>query len=145
MMYPRLKLLHKLLDQDWVIIIHIDEFEVNSFHYLLTEIFWKWNDIGTIIRDKKNPKWDSKWIAIQHEYVLLYAKDKTLIGDIKREKKNAKKIIAKAKSIFQTIGKKTLPDDIKEVIKKYKLNKDYFKDFEQEIDLELANNIFQKR
>ncbi|MFK5042025.1 DNA methyltransferase, partial [Glaesserella parasuis] len=35
MMYPRLKLLHRLLADDGVIIIHIDENEYNNLHSIL--------------------------------------------------------------------------------------------------------------
>lgn len=145
MMYPRLKLLHKLLREDWIIVVHIDEFEVNAFHYLLSEIFWWLNNVWTIIRDKKNPKWDSKWIAIQHEYILIYSKDKKLIWDIKRPKKNAKKILDKAKNLLKNIWKKQLPEDIQEIIKKYKLDKKSFSSFEEEIDINKINELFWKR
>lgn len=56
MMYPRLKLLHKLLAEDGIIIIHIDENEYHSFLFLLEEIFGSTNSLGTIVWDKKTQK-----------------------------------------------------------------------------------------
>lgn len=57
MMYPRLKLLHKLLSDDGAIITHIDENEYHTLVMLYEEIFGKNNNLGKIIIwDKKIPK-----------------------------------------------------------------------------------------
>lgn len=100
MMYPRLKLLHKLLSQDGIIVLNIDEYEVNTLSLLMHEIFWRNNNLWTIVWDKKNPKWDSKWIAVQHESILVYAKEKNCIAELKRQKKNADKMMKKAEDLF---------------------------------------------
>lgn len=73
MMYPRLKLLHKLLANDGVIFISIDENEIHHLRLLLDEIFGVNNFIEQIVWNKRIPKND-KGIGNIHEYILLYSK-----------------------------------------------------------------------
>lgn len=47
MMYPRLKLLHKLLAEDGVIFVSIDDIEYHNLRQVLDEIFGKRNFIRT--------------------------------------------------------------------------------------------------
>ncbi len=76
MMYPRLKLARNLLTSDGVILINMDEHEIINLNKILEEIFGRSNDLGTIIWDKRNPKGDSKGVAYQHEYIVVYAKNR---------------------------------------------------------------------
>jgi adenine-specific DNA-methyltransferase len=76
MMYPRLKLLHKLLSDDGIIFISIDENEVHNLRLMLDEIFGINNFIEQLIWNKRVPKND-KGIGNIHEYVLLYSKEKS--------------------------------------------------------------------
>ena len=90
MMFPRLRLLHKLLSDDGFIVIHIDENEYHTLVLLLEEIFGKRNNLGTIIWDKKNPKGDAKKLSYQHESIIVFSKNfETIKGKVKRKKKNA--------------------------------------------------------
>lgn len=73
MMYPRLKLLHKLLADDGIIFISIDENEIHHLRMLLDDIFGHSNFIEQITWNKRVPKND-KGIGNIHEYILLYAK-----------------------------------------------------------------------
>ncbi|WP_010521556.1 site-specific DNA-methyltransferase [Aquimarina agarivorans] len=73
MMYPRLKLLHKLLSNDGIIFISIDENEIHHLRMLLDDIFGHSNFIEQITWNKRVPKND-KGIGNIHEYILLYAK-----------------------------------------------------------------------
>ncbi|WP_298367583.1 site-specific DNA-methyltransferase [uncultured Lutibacter sp.] len=73
MMYPRLQLLHKLLADDGVIFISIDENEVHNLRSILDEIFGVNNFIEQLIWNKRVPKND-KGIGNIHEYILLYSK-----------------------------------------------------------------------
>jgi len=49
MMYPRLRLARNLLKNDGVIVVHIDEHEYSSLHFIMNEIFGEENLLGTII------------------------------------------------------------------------------------------------
>jgi adenine-specific DNA-methyltransferase len=73
MMYPRLKLLHRLLADDGAIFISIDDNEQSNLKQLMDEIFGVQNCVGTVIWQKKYAvSNDHKTIAPMHEYVLIY-------------------------------------------------------------------------
>lgn len=75
MMYPRLKLLHKLLKDDWVIFISIDDNEQANLKLIMDEIFWKDCYIWDFIRKTKTAGNNhNTWFNIQHENTLIYAK-----------------------------------------------------------------------
>lgn len=103
MIYPRLKLARDLLSDDGVIFINMDENELVNLYKLCYEIFGEQNDLGTIVWDKRNPKGDAQGISAQHEYILLFAKNKIDFlekNQMLRPKKNAAAIIKKANSLF---------------------------------------------
>ena len=73
MMYPRLKLLRRLLADDGAIFISIDDNEQSNLKQLMDEILGFQNFIGTVIWQKKYAvSNDHKTIAPMHEYVLVY-------------------------------------------------------------------------
>lgn len=145
MMTPRLKLLYELLAEDGAIVIHIDEHEISTLRSLLIEIFQEENEIGTIIWDKGNPKGDATTIAVEHEYIIAFAKNLEMFkskNELKRPKKNAKKILEKAKKIFSKLGKIELPDDLRDVAKKYNLPQDCIETFKKVNTIETLNEQF---
>ncbi len=77
MMYPRLQLLHKLLADDGAIFISIDDNEHSNLLLLLNEIFGVNNFVTNFIwQKKKGGGNDSRYVAIEHEYVITYVKNK---------------------------------------------------------------------
>lgn len=115
MMYPRLKIARDFLSENGVILINMDENEIDNLQKLCSEVFGKYNDLGTIIWDKRNPKGDARGISYQHEYILAYAKNKTILTNtckIQRPKKNAVFIIKKAKQLFSRLSLTYTLDDI---------------------------------
>ena len=75
MMMPRLYLAKNLLRQDGVIFISIDDNEVHNLRLLMNEIFGEENFICEFIwKSKSGGANDSKFIAVDHEYILCYAK-----------------------------------------------------------------------
>lgn len=74
MMYPRLVLLKQFLRDDGVIFASIDENEYASLRMLLDEIFGVPNRVGTIIWKNATDNNPTK-IAIEHEYLLCYARN----------------------------------------------------------------------
>ena len=114
MMFPRLRLARNLLSEDGVILINMDENEITNLQKLCLEIFGEQNDLGTIIWDKRNPKGDAKGVSYQHEYILVYAKNKVAFVEncaMQRPKKNAEAMIKKAKQLFAKIGTNYTLDD----------------------------------
>lgn len=85
MMYPRLKLLHKLLADDGAIFISIDDNEQANLKLICDEIFGVRNFIGDIIwQHSIQGKNDAKGISLHHNHILLYSKSKFQIGRIDR-------------------------------------------------------------
>ncbi|MEH1000677.1 site-specific DNA-methyltransferase [Limosilactobacillus reuteri] len=76
MMFPRLRLARKLLSEDGVIFVSIDNNEIENIIRLMNETFGENNQLG-IISDINNPKGrsDDKFIATAHEYLVVYAKN----------------------------------------------------------------------
>jgi len=75
MMYPRLQLLKQLLRDDGVILISIDDHELCSLGLLMSEIFGPENWAGTIIW-KGSTENNPTLVAMEHEYILCWAKSK---------------------------------------------------------------------
>ena len=78
MMYPRLKLLHKLLAHDGAIFISIDDNEQANLRLICDEIFGSRNFTNNIIWEKKySPQNDAKYYSDNHDFILCYAKNKS--------------------------------------------------------------------
>ena len=77
MMYPRLKLLQKLLADDGVIFISIDDTEISNLRLLMDEVFGANNFVTTVIWHKNYaPKSSAKFFSEDHDYITIYAKNK---------------------------------------------------------------------
>ena len=77
MMYPRLKLLHKLLAKDGAIFISIDDNEQTHLKLICDEIFGGGNFINNIIWQKKfSPQNDARYFSDNYDFVLWYTKNK---------------------------------------------------------------------
>lgn len=75
MMYPRLRLAANLLRDDGVIFISIDEIEMPNLRKVCDEVFGEENHIADFVwHNKRGGGNDSKYVAVEHEYVLMYAK-----------------------------------------------------------------------
>ncbi|MBJ7882505.1 site-specific DNA-methyltransferase [Gelidibacter salicanalis] len=91
MMYPRLKLLSKLLDKDGVIFISIDDNENSRLKLICDEIFGQKSFVTTLVweKKKKGTHLDKKRISIK-EYIYVYCKNRQvfngLIGEVKSKK-----------------------------------------------------------
>jgi adenine-specific DNA-methyltransferase len=75
MMYPRLKLLHRLLSEDGAIFISIDDNEIACLRLLMDEIFGKNSFVTNVIWQKVySPKNSAKYFSEDHDYILVYSK-----------------------------------------------------------------------
>ena len=75
MMYPRLKLLQKLLAEDGAIFISIDDAEFYNLRSICNEVFGDHNFIATIIwRKNYSPKGTAKHFSEDHDYILVFGK-----------------------------------------------------------------------
>ncbi|MCO5258590.1 MAG: site-specific DNA-methyltransferase [Crocinitomicaceae bacterium] len=77
MMYPRLRLLHKLLADDGAIFISIDDNEQAHLRLMCDEIFGGGNFVSNIIWEKNySPRNDAKFFSSSHDFICCYAKQK---------------------------------------------------------------------
>lgn len=78
-MYPRLSLARNLLKEDGVIFISIDDNEQAQLKLLCDEIFGEENFVATVIWEKKySPQNDAKWLSDNHDFILIYARNKNI-------------------------------------------------------------------
>ncbi|MFR4995619.1 MAG: site-specific DNA-methyltransferase [Clostridium paraputrificum] len=76
MMYPRLKLAKNLLRDDGVIFISIDDNEISNLKKICEEIFGSVNYVGDFVKQSKvGGGSDSKYIAKEHENVMVFCKN----------------------------------------------------------------------
>ncbi len=77
MMYPRLKLLRELLADDGVIFVSIDDDEQHHLKLMMQEIYGVENFIATVVWQKKHTRSnDARWFSDNHDYIVIFAKDK---------------------------------------------------------------------
>ncbi|MBR5878980.1 MAG: site-specific DNA-methyltransferase [Akkermansia sp.] len=75
MMYPRLMLLYKLLAEDGVIFISIDDMELSNLRLVLNEIMGAGNFVADISWQRTySTRNDSKGIVSEVEHILVYSK-----------------------------------------------------------------------
>lgn len=93
-MLSRLRLARELLAVDGILVVSIDENERLNLQAILNEVFGEENFAGEIIW-KNSSKNDQAYISIQHEYLLVYVKDKSAnLGDWTERKEGLSEIYA---------------------------------------------------
>ena len=89
MIYPRLTLAKRLLSDEGLILISIDDAEQASLRRVCDQIFGEQNFIAQLVWEKGR-KNDAKYFSVGHEYMLIYAKDLVFLrerGEVWREEK----------------------------------------------------------
>lgn len=129
MMYPRLKLLKKLLAVDGVIFISIDDIELANLRLICDEIFGVSNFIA-ILSVEINPKGrkNSNFISTTNDYCIIYAKNKSSIQFIENIPKNAKDMSKDENGIYiHNSGKRVLvgENDFNKPVEDFTSNKHY--------------------
>ena len=82
MIYARLMVARSLLTDDGVIFISIDECESDNLKKICDEVFGSYNFITQFIwQNKKGGGNDSAYVAVEHEYVISYAKNKPSLAE----------------------------------------------------------------
>ena len=145
-MSKRLLLTRNLLKRDGIIIVHIDENEQPNLNILMNEIYGEKNLLGTIIWDKRNPKGDAQGIAYQHESIIIYANNRDYLvknRKLVRPKLNSEIMIKKAKKLFCRLDTIDYPDDLKALVKKYKLHSEVIEKHKKKLTLSEINREFQ--
>lgn len=79
MMYPRLALLRQFLRENGAIFVSLDDNEIHSLRYVMDQIFGEHNFVTTVVWEKNYaPKAAAKYLSENHDYVVVYAKNKML-------------------------------------------------------------------
>lgn len=79
MMEPRLELLREFLREDGSIWISIDDDEQAYLKVLCDEVFGRKNFVNNVIWQKKfSPQNDAKWFSDNHDFIMVYAKNKEI-------------------------------------------------------------------
>ncbi len=77
-MYRRLQQARELLAEDGVIFVSIDDNEQANLKLLLDSVFGEPNFVSTIVWEKRySPQNAVKWFSESHDFVIVYAKNKT--------------------------------------------------------------------
>ena len=75
MMYPRLKLLHKLLSDDGIIAVSINDHELYNLGEIMNDIFGSYNRLACApLRSEPSGGKDKTVLRTGHEYILFYCK-----------------------------------------------------------------------
>lgn len=77
MLYPRLYLARNLLREDGVIFISIDDNELENLRKICGDIFGESNFVAQMIWNSEGNTDNQAKIKVNHEYVLVFAKDKS--------------------------------------------------------------------
>lgn len=84
MMYPRLFLARQLLRKDGIIFVSIDDYEVHNLRMLMNEVFGEENMFQQVVWQRHAGGGNNaKYFAVDHEYILVYAKNKQYIPTLK--------------------------------------------------------------
>ncbi|CAN5430916.1 hypothetical protein BH09PSE5_BH09PSE5_14740 [soil metagenome] len=79
MMYPRLVLAHRMLRDDGVMFVSLDDNEAANFRLMCDEIFGEENFIATICHKARASVSNDRIISANHNLIALYARDKATV------------------------------------------------------------------
>lgn len=103
-MLSRLRLARELLANDGILVASIDENERLNLQAILNEVFGEENFAGEVIW-KNSSKNDQAYVSVQHEYLLIYVKDKsTNLGEWTEQKEGLEEIYAAFDGFKQKYG-----------------------------------------
>lgn len=89
MIYPRLTLAKRLLSDEGLILISIDDAEQASLRRVCDQVFGEQNFVAQLVWEKGR-KNDAKYFSVGHEYMLIYARDLVFLrqrSEVWREEK----------------------------------------------------------
>lgn len=79
LMRPRLEIIRSLLSENGSLWISIDDDEQAYLKVLCDEVFGRRNFVNSVIWEKKySPQNDAKWLSDNHDFILVYAKNKEI-------------------------------------------------------------------
>ncbi|MBQ9255291.1 MAG: site-specific DNA-methyltransferase, partial [Bacteroidales bacterium] len=145
MLYPRLQLAKELLSDSGVIFCSIDDKNQAYVKCLFDEVFGEKNFVGNFIRKTVSQRAMAKSFNNQHDYCLIYAKDKDLFdmvgmekdfaeysnpdNDIKGDWKSSDPTMRGSKNNFEIINPITNKIDIPPIGRGWAFTKEVFEEY----------------
>ena len=105
MVYSRLKLARRLLKDDGIIFVSIDDNEIHNIRKICNEIFGETNFIAQTVRASNSTKNNSNYLSITHDYALVYAK-------VKEKTKKNWQVDKRNVKDFQKIAKRMIKQNL---------------------------------
>ena len=113
MVHDRLLKARSFNDADGAIVVSIDDMEVERLADSLDRTYGPNNQLATLIWDR-NRKNDAKFFSVGHEYMLVYARDRSLLEEKGVRFREPKEGVEDAKAEFERL-RKTHGDDWQKV------------------------------
>ena len=102
MIYPRIKLARNLLSEDGFIVVSIDDAELSTLELLLDDVMGASNKLAVLVWDR-NRKNDARYFSVGHEYMLVYARDKSILQERGTRLREPQAGLAEAKELFESL------------------------------------------
>ena len=99
MIWPRLQLLREMMSENGVIFICLDDNEIGNLRCILDEMFGANNFVGNIVWKNVTDN-NPTQVAIEHEYILCFAKDRSRLVSSWKSK------ISDVKALLEDMGAK---------------------------------------
>lgn len=109
MMYPRLKLARSLLTEDGYVVVSIDDVEFSALELLLDEVLGASNKLAVLVWDR-NRKNDARFFSVGHEYMLVYARDKSILTERGIRLREPQSGISNARELFASLVRRNGED-----------------------------------
>jgi len=94
----RLELIRSLLNPDGSVWISIDDTEAHYLKVLCDEIFGRFNFVATMIWEKRTSRENRRVFSFNHDYLLVYAKDKPRFESVRNPVVMSEEVIARYKN-----------------------------------------------
>ncbi len=98
LMQDRLEILRQLLTSDGSIWISIDDNEAHYLKVLCDETFGRVNFVATMIWEKRKSRENRRAFSFDHDYILVYAKDKTAFETVRNAVELSQDVLARYKN-----------------------------------------------
>jgi adenine-specific DNA-methyltransferase len=98
LMHDRLQLLRNLMTNDGSLWISIDDNEAHYLKVLCDEIFGRTNFVATIIWEKRKSRENRRVFSFNHDYLLVFAKDKVMFESIRNPVELSQEVLARYKN-----------------------------------------------
>jgi adenine-specific DNA-methyltransferase len=95
---PRIELLFRLLRNDGSLWISIDDNECHYLKVLCDEIFGRANFVATMIWEKRKSRENRRAFSFNHDYILVYAKDKNIFESVRNPMELSQEILSRYKN-----------------------------------------------